>query len=209
MRVPLSFLASLVAGGSSLLHATLRVNETNRAILEEYARKGQSAIITLWHDELFGLCHARQSLPFVALASQSKDGDLISTIMKRKGFYMVRGSSSRGGTGALRELMVYIQDKKLMPTIVVDGPRGPRHQAKAGAIYLSHKTGAPIVPVRAIAHKAWQLGSWDRFQIPKPFSRLDLKVGTPYIVAHEKLTSDLVALECTRLTQMLNELGSA
>ena len=209
MHLPIPLTAWLVARASSLLHSTLDIKTSNRALLEKYARKGQSAIVALWHDELFCLCQAGLGLPFVALASMSKDGDLISEIMKQKGFSMVRGSSSRGGASALSSLIRYIEHKKLMPTIVVDGPRGPWHKAKPGAIFLAHKTGVPLVPVRAIAHKAWKLGSWDRFQIPKPFSRIDLHVGEPYHIERNKLTHPVVAEECTILTERLNQLRPA
>lgn len=207
MRLPTPLAAWCIAKASSLLYASLRITDTNRALLEGYAVQGQSAIIAMWHDEMFCMSHACQGLPFVVLASMSKDADLISEIMRQKGIHTVRGSSSRGGSGALVSLIRHIEQEHRLVTIVADGPRGPRHQTKPGPVYLAHKTGMPLVPVRAIARNAWRLGSWDRFQIPKPFSRIELKVGEPYHITHQQLTPDLVAGECALLNQRMHDLG--
>jgi lysophospholipid acyltransferase (LPLAT)-like uncharacterized protein len=108
------------------------------------------------------------------LASASRDGEIIADVMARFGVGSIRGSSSRRGASALRELVEAVKaggDAVFTP----DGPRGPRCKLQAGVIKLAQKTGAPIFPVVVRYHRVWELsGTWDRFKIPRPFSRVDV-----------------------------------
>jgi lysophospholipid acyltransferase (LPLAT)-like uncharacterized protein len=96
----------------------------------------------------------------------------------------VRGSSTRGGVGALVE-MIRLMKKGLPMGFTIDGPKGPKYAAKTGAVLLAKKTGNPIVPFVVEAEKFWTINSWDKLQIPKPFSKAKVFVGNPVCVAKE------------------------
>jgi lysophospholipid acyltransferase (LPLAT)-like uncharacterized protein len=113
----------------------------------------------------------------------------------RWGYSTVRGSSTRGGSAALRDLVRTVRGGG---TVVVtpDGPRGPRERMKVGALLVAQMTGAPMIPVATGADRSWWVEGWDRFQIPKPFSRLRVEYGEPIFVprtASEPLLESLSA----------------
>jgi lysophospholipid acyltransferase (LPLAT)-like uncharacterized protein len=115
------------------------------------------------------------------LVSEHGDGEIIARILTEFGFRLVRGSSSRGAARALiavdRELEAGY-DVGITP----DGPRGPRHSVAPGALLAAHRAGVRILPLAAKASTSWQLGSWDRFMIPKPFARVTIAYGNPVAV---------------------------
>jgi len=141
------------------------------------------AIFALWHNRLLfaaplgrcALC-SRSSV----LISASRDGEYISTIIKFFKIKPVRGSSSRGGLTALIHLLKELKQKRSI-ILTVDGPRGPRYVLHQGITMLAHKSGLPVVPLMINSPKHWTLKSWDRMQIPKPFSTVDFILGDPLV----------------------------
>ncbi len=118
------------------------------------------------------LGHTHQN--FFPLASLSKDGELISLVLKRFGFSPLRGSSSRGSVTARRLILDALAEGTKI-AVTVDGPRGPRHEPKRGLFDLARRSGVPILPMRVRASSAWILRkSWDQFQIPKPFACIEI-----------------------------------
>ena len=105
------------------------------------------------------------------MTSRSADGEYIARVIQRFGFHAIRGSSSRGGSQALLEMRTLIENNGTA-VFTIDGPRGPRYVAKRGPILLASMTGAPIIPFYVAVRSAWVLKSWDRFVVPKPFSRI-------------------------------------
>ena len=118
------------------------------------------------------------------LASRSRDGELVAGFVRRFGLDVARGSSSRGGAAALRELVRALQAGEDV-AVVPDGPRGPSCRAQAGIVSLAATTGAPIVPVGVSARPARRLGSWDRFMVPVPFARCAVVFGAPVDVTRD------------------------
>ena len=118
------------------------------------------------------------------LASRSRDGELVAGFVRRFGLDVARGSSSRGGAAALRELVRALQAGEDV-AVVPDGPRGPSCRAQAGIVSLAATTGAPIVPVGVSARPARRLGSWDRFMVPAPFARCAVVFGAPVDVTRD------------------------
>ena len=115
--------------------------------------------------------------PAAVLTSPSKDGELVAGLVSRFGpTGAVRGSSSRRGATAMREMVATIESGTDI-IITPDGPRGPVYQFGPGALKLAQLTGAPLVPFCIQYEKYWELRSWDRFQIPKPFSRVNVTIG--------------------------------
>jgi lysophospholipid acyltransferase (LPLAT)-like uncharacterized protein len=126
-------------------------------------------IIIFWHEYIPFLFYLRGHNNFAMLLSQHRDADLLAQAARLNGFGTVRGSSTRGGTGAIREMMDLGQNTNL--TITPDGPRGPRRRLAMGPVYLAAKLGIPLVPVGLAYANPWRLKTWDKFAIPKPFSR--------------------------------------
>lgn len=110
------------------------------------------------------------------MISRSADGEVIAGVANRTGWYTVRGSSSRGGRAALHEMIERLKETGLAAHIL-DGPRGPAGIVKPGVIYLANAAGAVIVPFYASARSAWYFNSWDRFMLPKPFTRVTIRFG--------------------------------
>jgi len=148
--------------------------------------KQQPVIFAIWHNRLLMLPRVfdpsfptRQSY---GLISASRDGDLIAQFIERSGYGTIRGSSSRKGVIALRQLVETLRaDGNVLVT--PDGPRGPVYQVSQGIIFLAQKSGAPIVPIHMEYSSAWRLKSWDRFVVPRPFAKLRAIVGAPIPIA--------------------------
>jgi len=183
---------------------TVRYEIAGEGPLRELQRRGQPVIFVLWHGRLLPLSYLHRGEGVVALVSRSDDGEYITGILEGWGYRTARGSSSRGGSVALRSIIREARDRRSI-CITPDGPRGPRHRMKVGALIAAQVTGLPLIPVAAGADPSWSLGSWDRFQVPRPFSRVRVRYGAPIEIPRE---ADPVELErCSRrLEDELNRL---
>jgi lysophospholipid acyltransferase (LPLAT)-like uncharacterized protein len=141
------------------------------------------------------------------ITSQSRDGEYIARFLKRFGFGTVRGSSTRGGVKALVE-MIRLMRNGMSMAFTVDGPRGPRREAKTGAVLLAKKTGNPMLPFSVECDRFWTIGSWDRLQIPKPFTRARFIVSSPIYVP-EDADDNLIEQKRIELQTALNEMAAA
>lgn len=137
------------------------------------------------------------------LTSPSKDGEIVADVMARFGVGSVRGSSSRRGAAAVRE-MAAVLEKGGDIVITPDGPRGPKHTLNPGVIKLAQVTGAPVVPISVKYSRCWQLKTWDSFCIPKPFSKVTLFVDALHEIPRENDPSAFEA-ERARLELALSE----
>ena len=126
------------------------------------------------------------------MVSQSFDGEYISRIAQRFGYGVVRGSSTRGGSGALKKMMSLLSDGISM-ALTIDGPPGPRYVVKPGTIILAKKTGAPIGPVLVEPKKCWTINSWDKLQIPKPITKAKVFIAEPVFVSSDADKEELEA----------------
>jgi len=156
----------------------------------------QKVVIAILHQRMFGVIdYAKRFGRFslAAMISQSRDGDLIATVVSRLNFHPIRGSSSKGGKEALDAVVEYLADH---PAAVhaVDGPRGPKGIVKAGIIRIAQRSGALIYPVIISTNRAWMLKSWDQFLIPKPFSRVMIRWGEPISVPEDLPESEFESL---------------
>ncbi len=140
-------------------------------------------IVAFWHGELlmqpFLYKKFRGDHPIAVMISEHFDGELIAKTIGSFGFEAIRGSTKKGGAKVLIQALKKLKSGSDV-AITPDGPRGPRHSVAPGITVLSQKSDAYIVPLSYSASKYWQLRSWDRFIIPKPFSTLVLKVGEPF-----------------------------
>ncbi len=177
-----------------LLGATTRFSVEGWENWEEASRDGGLPIYTFWHDRVFLATYFWRRRGIVVMTSQSFDGEYIARFIQRFGYGAARGSSTRGGVGALVE-MVRLVRRGCPTAFTIDGPRGPRHEAKMGAVLLAKKTGQAALPFAVNAERFWQLKSWDRLQIPKPFTRAVVRIAPPIRVAAD---ADESALEAKR-----------
>ena len=135
------------------------------------------------------------------MSSKSLDGQIAGGIAGWAGFYTVWGSSSRSASAALKGMIQRLKDHRLAAHIL-DGPRGPAGDVKLGAIAIAHGAGAVIVPVVVIAERAWYFNSWDRFMIPKPFSRVTVKYF-PMIELPKSLSKSDIEHQRKKLEEMM------
>jgi len=173
----------VVAALVRLVGATLRVRGEGVEALTPSWTAARPLIYCVWHGRILmvpwlnaRLRRSHGARTVSVLASRSRDGNLMGEYVRRFGLDVIRGSSSRGGAEALRALTNAVEaghDVALAP----DGPRGPRGQLGSGIVALAALTGAPVVPLGFAASPAWQLSSWDAFQIPFPFARAAFVFG--------------------------------
>ena len=142
---------------------------------------GRRPIFAFWHGRLLALAYSHRDRRIQIMISEHGDGEIIAQITGQLGFGSVRGSTTRGGLRALRALGRMVQNGRDV-AITPDGPKGPRHVAQAGAIYIAMRTGHPLLPITSSGWPRWTLGSWDRFIIPKPFGSVLVRLGEPFYV---------------------------
>jgi lysophospholipid acyltransferase (LPLAT)-like uncharacterized protein len=148
---------------------------------EKAELKGGLPIYVFWHDRIFLTTYWWRKRRIVVMTSRSFDGEYIARFIQRFGYGAVRGSSTRGGVGAIVE-MARLMRAGCTTAFTIDGPKGPPYVAKMGAVLLAKKSGHPIVPVTMALAKYWKAPSWDHFQIPKPFTRARVYVAPPIYV---------------------------
>lgn len=177
-----------------LVGSTVRFKVEGWENWEQAARDGGLPIYTSWHDRIFLATYFFRRRRIVVLTSQSFDGEYIARFIQRFGYGAARGSSTRGGIGALVEMTRLVR-QGCPAGFTIDGPKGPRHEAKMGAVLLAKKTGQPVLPFSVNAERFWEVSSWDRFQIPVPFTRATVRIAPPIRVAAD---ADEAALEAAR-----------
>ena len=138
----------------------------------------QRVIFAIWHGHIIPHSYAFRNRGVKVLVSRSRDGEFISRAIRKLGFGTIRGSSSRDGAKALLQIVRELNNGARI-AITPDGPRGPGYVVKEGTALAGIKSGAPIVPVIAVAKHAIYLKSWDKFTIPLPFSRIDIFIKKP------------------------------
>jgi lysophospholipid acyltransferase (LPLAT)-like uncharacterized protein len=177
----------LIAFGFRLLQVwarTLRYQIDDRAALIGNPVR-ENYIGSLWHNRLLLISYVLKRFaphrPGAGLISASRDGDLVADLTQRFGFDVVRGSSSRMGASAILEMSnVLASGRDLL--ITPDGPRGPAYELGPGIIFLAQKSGAPVLPINLEYSSCWRLKSWDRFILPRPFSKVRVIFGSPHRV---------------------------
>jgi hypothetical protein len=174
----------LASGLLRLIHASVRVRHVHAERVESFNRDGRNYLLAFWHRYLLLMVFARYRKPILPMISRHRDGEYIALTMERFGTLSVRGSSSRGGAAALRE-MVEVAQRGANIAITPDGPRGPALVAQPGVVLAAERTGCPVLPVAVISDRKKVLRSWDGFEIPKPLSRVMFVYGEPIDVPGE------------------------
>jgi len=206
-RLRVSFLSFLATGLYGLGKGTIRpvIGADAREILEAFERN-ERIVVAFWHGQLAMMqaAYRGRGAGVCIQVSQHSDGEIITRAVRPYGVRAARGSATRGGLGSVRRMLEAFGDGYDL-AIAVDGPRGPRHRAKPGAVRLAQATGARLFPVACAPRRGYAFASWDRFVVPMPFTKVYYVAGTPMSVPRD---ADDLAVEHAR-TALERELARA
>lgn len=174
--------------------ATLRLEWDLPESVRAIKQSGEPVVYALWHCHMLSIAWAYRGCGAVVLASQHGDGEAVSQVMHRLGYGTVRGSTTRGGVRAALE-MARLGRAGYPLAITPDGPRGPRHRLQPGIVFLAQHSGLPIVPLAAGMRTGRRLDSWDRYELPAPFSRVCVVGGEPIAIPAEISRSETMVWE--------------
>lgn len=160
-------------------------------------------VFIFWHEYIPCPVYLRPHCNVAMLVSRHRDAEWLSQAGRLMGFQTVRGSTKRGGGAALREM--FRTSRTMNLGITPDGPRGPRRHVAAGCVYLSSKLEVPLVPFGIGYHKPWRMPTWDRFAVPRPYSRARIVVG-PRLQIPPGLNRDCIQHHQQRVERVLNRL---
>ena len=204
-RAQIAAIAGLGYPVINALGHTLRWRVEGLQHYDAIVASGRQPVMAFWHGRILPATYYFRRRGIVVITSENFDGEWIARIIERFGFGTARGSTSRGGLKAMLQLVRDMEQGR-PAGFTVDGPRGPARVAQPGAIWLAHRTGNPVLPFHLEASSHWTMRSWDRTQIPKPFSVVALVVGEPLEIprdateqhlesARQQLESRLMTLE--------------
>ena len=184
--------------------STTRVHRLNYKVLKSIFEEYGSVIVATWHQNIYFSIWLLRKEDLTPLISSSDDGEAIYDVFAHFGYQAVRGSSTRGGIPALKQLIKFLKEKTSV-AITPDGPLGPPEKIQSGVILLAKYAGVPIIPWHYEANHQWNLNSWDRHKIPKPFSKIIEAFGEPFHVPKNLLPED-VPVFCEKLEKIMKEL---
>jgi lysophospholipid acyltransferase (LPLAT)-like uncharacterized protein len=193
-----------------LLKATMRVEYRGRERMEEARRDAGAFILAFWHSRFVMMPYSYSGERITVLSSTHRDSEFLARVLVRFGFDLSKGSSTRGGASALRDIVRKVR-QGFDVGITPDGPKGPRRRVKAGLVATAKITGLPILPVTFSAAPARRLGSWDRTLLPWPFSRGIFVYGDPIRVPRDARDPEMESLrlrleeDLDRMTDRLDE----
>ena len=172
------------------LGSTLRWRTEGLEHFDTIANSGRQPVMAFWHGRILSATYFFRRRGIVVMTSENFDGEWIAGIIERFGYGTARGSTSRGARKALLQLTREMEAGR-PAGFTVDGPRGPARIAQSGAVWLAQATGNPVLPFHLEADRHWSLRSWDRTQIPKPFTTVGVAIGEPLEVASETTDQQL------------------
>lgn len=173
--------------GSTVIRAlgfSWRTEMVGEEWVDEARKQHPQVIYVFWHGRLLPLSFSHRNRAIQVLASEHSDGEMLGQTIRRLGFGHVRGSSTRGGARAIRELAGKIRSGHDLG-ITIDGPRGPRYEVKPGPLQIAKLTGAAIVPITTASRRHKTFTSWDAFELPAPFTRVRIAHGEPVFVPRD------------------------
>jgi lysophospholipid acyltransferase (LPLAT)-like uncharacterized protein len=203
-HIQLAILPPLIVNLLKGLLLTCRHDVRNLHYLTDAIAEHGHAIIAIWHETATYGLYKHVGSNYHAASSFSFDGELAARLTHGFNVECVRGSSSKGGSGALKQLEVALGLVDCIG-LTMDGPRGPRRHAQPGLAVLSARTGIPVVPLAFSINRSWRLGTWDRMAVPKPFSKVIIDYAPP-ITAAESTDRDAVEAKRVEIQDTLNAL---
>ena len=174
-----SFFSRLLGAAIMLHRATIRVERLHFEHYQDLKARGVPILFALWHGRMFLSIQAHRGEGIATMASQSKDGEWIARWLEKNGYAVVRGSTTRGGSQALRGMVRLVRSGR-HAALTVDGPKGPPRVVQPGVVQLARLTGAWILPITSSCSRPRFLASWDRYLLPYPFSKGVVAYGEPF-----------------------------
>ena len=165
----------------SALCRSLKIEKQNYEVIQNLNSDNQNYVLAFWHGTMILPWYLHGSQKFAALTSKSKDGDLLAKILRKWNYEVIRGSSSTGGEVALGIMVDYAKNKYCV-AITPDGPRGPRHEFKAGAVITAKKSSIPLVLAGVGFKRKKILNNWDKFEIPNFFTKAKIVYSEPVYI---------------------------
>ncbi|HTE05687.1 MAG TPA: lysophospholipid acyltransferase family protein [Planctomycetota bacterium] len=176
-----------------ILHATYRTRTLGSSCLQRRAAgEDVRCIYAGWHGNLWHTIGALRHHGVLALVSSHRDGEIIARVLRRMGFRLARGSSTRGGARAMLDMTRVAREATADLAVAIDGPRGPAREVKEGVLYAASRTGLPIVPVGLWVDRAWRTKSWDTHVIGKPLCRAAIVYGAEIHVPGDATRAQLL-----------------
>jgi len=183
---------------------TLRIQTTGSESINSLIKEKRNFVLAFWHGTMVIPWFAHRNLKLLAIISKSKDGDLLAKILRKWNYNVVRGSSSKGGNVAL-QIMIDHAKHECPVAITPDGPLGPNFKMKAGAVITAKKSEVPLVLVGVGCKSKRKLHSWDNFEVPFPFSKVQLVYSEPILI-DKNLSYDETSKMILQCEEKLNEL---
>ncbi len=187
------------------IRATMRIRYVMPEEVSHLLEQRQPFVLTFWHGHLLMMVYARYRKPIMTMSSQHRDGELMVRTLRHFGASAARGSTTRGGTSALRKMLTAAREGYTL-AITPDGPKGPRRIAQKGVVQIAQATGLPVVPVAFVVSRKKLLHSWDRFQIPHLFSRGIFVYADPIEVPRQLNDEESETLR-VRIERVLNQIS--
>ena len=196
------FLHSII----NVLCKTVKIKRLNSSEVDKLVYRNQNFVLAFWHGTMLMPWYLHRNQKFSALVSQSKDGSLLANSLVKWGYKVERGSSHKGGKEALNTLLKNSKNN-FSVSITPDGPTGPPREMKAGAVITAQRSEIPLVLCGVAYKKKYIFNSWDKFEIPKFFSKVVVKYSKPIMVSNKldrNETSKIIA-ECNVLLNQLQK----
>ncbi len=197
----------LLAHLVNVLCKSLRITQKNKSVIDDLEMQNKNYVLAFWHGSMLLPWYINRGKKMIALISKSKDGDLLSKVLKNWKYGVIRGSSTTGGDVALGIMIDYAKNKHSI-TITPDGPKGPWHKLKAGAVITAKKSGLPLILAGIGIKQKRLLNSWDKFEVPKLFTKAVVVYSDPIYVNNNlsyEETSKVIG-ECeVKLNQLQDE----
>lgn len=200
----------LLPAAIDVLCKSLRYEVVNSEPVNKLYAENNNFVLAFWHGKMIVPWFLHRNKNFGALVSLSKDGDILSAVLSKWKYNVVRGSSHKGGKESLNTMLELVRQNYSI-AITPDGPTGPNEKMKAGAVVLAKKANIPLILVGVYINNKFILNSWDGFQIPKPFSKIIVKYSEPIFIdtnlSYEE-TSKIIKSEEVKLSALNNEVRS-
>jgi hypothetical protein len=187
-----------------VLLKTVRIKVENFDLVEKLEKEKKNYIVAFWHGSMLVGWYLQKNKNFAALVSQSKDGEVLTSILKNWKFHVVRGSSNKGGSEAL-DTLIHLTEENYHLAITPDGPTGPIYKMKPGALIVAYRSQIPLILLGIGMKNKWTLKSWDNFEIPKPFSKVVALYSDPIFI-DKQLSREQISAKIEECEKQLNEL---
>lgn len=174
----------------NLVIKTYRIDIRNSDAVKQVLQHDKKFIVAFWHGRMLIPWYVHKNYKVAALVSKSKDGEILTRLLNNWNYKVVRGSSHIGGREALK-IMEEKLDEGFSFAITPDGPTGPPHKMKPGAVVLAHRKKVPLLLIGTASSKHFVFNSWDKFQVPKPFSKIAVVYSEPVYVKEESTREEI------------------